>query len=957
MSDVRRGALVGRDGELSRLLELQSLATAGHGSTALVIGEAGVGKSRLVSEFAARTRDQGALVVTGHGVNLETGELPFAALADTLRDLVRQVGLDEVRRCLGPRAGELSGLVPALDSGGATWDRARILSAAATLLDGIAVDRPLCWIVEDLHWADSASRDLVAMVARSLADRSVMLVLTVRSDVASPHGLPASVADLQSLPESSTIWLARLDEACVRQQLDALGCVGLAPSVEERLFLLSEGLPLFVELLAANVDAMSDGLAPTLRQLVLARLPPLPGPSARVMEAAALGEVGLSYDLLARVAGIGDDELVAALTGAVEGGILAWVRDGRAVAFAHALIREAVAGSIPPPQRRELHRRWAAVLEPLARRDPGATFALAHHWYEAGESREALAASCRAAARASEMSEAALEAVHLRRCLDLWELVEDADAVAGRSRDEVLFELLSTRWATGDNSLVLETCDAELQRAEVQADSLSRLWMTLRRDRSLRVLGRTQDFGSVAAVSERAAVLLAAPPDIRTMDCLGENASLAERYAPDLATVQYQRSMAIAQTYPSRRARLYTRIFFGLDEVRHGFPDRAIDGLIGLREEFAGSPVADLWMIEGNLIHCLCDAGRYLDAIAVGGGAMGRVADPRSLRSLFGFVACNTAEAHLQLGQWAEADRLLTHAVGVRGRASVSIDGLKLVLGIRRGDIADQAPARREALHRADSRPDLSGTDESLADLIALLASVGDVAAMRDAVARLDEVHQQAMPSVVWPGLNAALRVEARQGSVHARSWVDRLDRQAARLRWSSPLSDAYRAEHAALMARFDGHETAVLWRRAVAAWVVVGRVWDEAHCRLRLAESLLAEGHRRDAQTESTEAFEIARRLGAAPLHEEIKGFARRARLPLPGDVRRQTDRADVLTARECEVLALVAEGRSNNEIASALFMSPKTASVHVSRILTKLQAANRTEAAAIARRHGLLD
>jgi DNA-binding CsgD family transcriptional regulator len=197
---------------------------------------------------------------------------------------------------------------------------------------------------------------------------------------------------------------------------------------------------------------------------------------------------------------------------------------------------------------------------------------------------------------------------------------------------------------------------------------------------------------------------------------------------------------------------------------------------------------------------------------------------------------------------------------------------------------------------------------------------------------------------------------------------VAHLDRLCATWDWRAPAADAFRTEHVALLARSRHEDSADQWAAAVDGWVAVGRVWDEAVCRVRLAEAMAAEAmaaattDRGQPAIELERAHDIAGRLDARTLRHEVEAVARRCgvRLPTSRATRASSTGATAgtsLTAREREVLALVAVGSTNGAIATRLFMSPKTASVHVSRIIAKLGAGNRTEAVAIARRVGILD
>jgi DNA-binding CsgD family transcriptional regulator len=170
------------------------------------------------------------------------------------------------------------------------------------------------------------------------------------------------------------------------------------------------------------------------------------------------------------------------------------------------------------------------------------------------------------------------------------------------------------------------------------------------------------------------------------------------------------------------------------------------------------------------------------------------------------------------------------------------------------------------------------------------------------------------------------------------------------------PESQAWQARLTAELARLRSEATPELWRSALAAFATLGHVYEQARTRWRLAEALLAADERDDAAAELRAAHEVATALGAIPLRTAVEALARRGRLDIDVRAARPAEVATVLTPREAEVLALLAQGRTNRQIGAALYISEKTASVHVSNILGKLSASGRTEAVAIAAEKGLL-
>jgi DNA-binding CsgD family transcriptional regulator len=289
------------------------------------------------------------------------------------------------------------------------------------------------------------------------------------------------------------------------------------------------------------------------------------------------------------------------------------------------------------------------------------------------------------------------------------------------------------------------------------------------------------------------------------------------------------------------------------------------------------------------------------------------------------------------------------------------VAGLRLRIMSRRGPRGELAALLDRVAGALEPAVDLVGQSHERADLVAALYASGDVDGARRSLEVLGGPTRDWWFAAVWPAVNAAVRFEVaaqrRQPDAVGALLLARLDVLCSGFQLVAPLADAFRAEHRALMARSRGADTVEDWAAAVEAWTLLGRTWDEATCRVRLAETAWCVGDRRRASDEIRQAQAIASRLGAGPLEEEARSRGRDWGVSFPRAGRRGGGSSlPSLTAREREVLELVAEGRTNDDVARLLVMSPKTVSVHVSHILAKLQAGNRTEAVNLARRSGLL-
>ena len=267
--------LVGRDAELGRLHSLLGRAVDGEPTVALVAGEAGVGKSRLVQEITRIAAASGVRVLSGGCVELGGQGLPLAPLMDMLRTVARSVPMDELEQCLGPARGELARLLPELDPGasaGAVQEGSptQLLEHVLRLITRLVASRPLLLIVEDLHWADRSTLDLLAFLVQTLRELGVLLVLTYRSDeLHRRHPLRPVVAAWERVRSVERIQLGRFSRAEVGEQLRAIRDATPTDRFIDVVFERSQGNAFLVEEILAAVDNGADpgDLPPSLRDV------------------------------------------------------------------------------------------------------------------------------------------------------------------------------------------------------------------------------------------------------------------------------------------------------------------------------------------------------------------------------------------------------------------------------------------------------------------------------------------------------------------------------------------------------------------------------------------------------------------------------------------------------------------------------------------------------------------
>ena len=362
--------LVGRDEELARLDALVDEIVAGHRlGTVLVEGPAGIGKTRVVHELGARLEARGIDLVVGHCVAQGEQMLPYAPVMELLAELVRREGATAVLQAAGPAGPELGRLVPALgvtDVPGVDSARSpRLFQAVSTLLQNLSFRRPLVIVVEDVHWADTSTRELLALLARQQSG-DVVLLLTLRTDESPvPVGLTRYLAELVRRGDHRVPLQPLSREQQAHQISDILGVPPhrrLLDDVYER----AEGNPFFAEEVLALAQHGDEGLPASVRDLLVARLEALSPATQQVLRTASVVGRTAPHRLLEAVVDVSGERLEEVLRDAVGAHVLRVEGDG--LTFRHALLQEAVAATLLPGESARTHRRIAEALT----RDPGA---------------------------------------------------------------------------------------------------------------------------------------------------------------------------------------------------------------------------------------------------------------------------------------------------------------------------------------------------------------------------------------------------------------------------------------------------------------------------------------------------------------------------------------------------------------------------------------------------------
>ena len=1004
MADLpRRRPFIGRATELARLRSaLDRVAEQREGRTVVIGGEAGIGKSQLIDRFVAQI-GQAARVVEGACIDVADDALPYAPIVDILRDLVRTTPAGRLPALLGPGRAELTRLLPELATRAADLgpaieleraSQARLFELLLGVFERLATDGPLVIVIEDLQWADRSTRDLVAFLSRALRDDPVLLVLTERTgEAAAEAGSLGFLAELEREEHVDRIDLRPFDRDEVAELVAAEQDEPPGPELVDRLLARSDGNPFFLEALLAGIGNVDAALPPVLRDILAAQVAGLSSGTHDMLRAAAAAGRRVDDELLAEVLGLSAGRLAADLREAVGSGILARRETplGTVLEFRHELLREVVLAELFPGERMALHAGLAEALESrLAAGDRTvAAVDLARHWAQAGQPARTLPHAVQAAVAA--------EGVYaFAEALPLWEraaaIVEDLagePAVAGRDHAELLTRAGDCALLIGEpkravnllqRALVHMYPSGDPERVRILENRLRwHLWWS----------GQRAD--AVAAVEAAVAVIPAEPPSVARSRVLGQLAAV-RMFAGDFAAsaAAAREAIDVGRRAGAMAETALAHGVLGWDVAMLG----DIDG--GIAEYRKGQEIGEaIGSVEGaalaatNMAALLDRVGRSeasLEAATAGYALTERLGVARTYGAI---LLGHAAKALLALGRWDEVDGVT--ASGLRrgavdaGAAWLMINRARVFTGRGRFDEAARLLANARAI---DER--VGGTDYRTA-LLAAEAELATWTGRLNEVLDLSEAGLAAFalsgtpdPSLAWlAALLLRALADAREDPGRARRPVD----EALAARSGQVLrkveaaiegvvgnpgfvsGERARALFALTNAERDrvrGSSSAEAWREVARAWSGLHRPYHVAYARLREAEATMAARGPRDAASAAlAEAAEIAGRLGARPLADLVARFAAQARIALPtagsagaSPPTHQNERGpNDLTAREAEVLRLVTEGWTNQQIAEALFITRKTASVHVSNIMGKLGASNRAEAAAIAHRLGMVN
>ncbi|MEU9353715.1 AAA family ATPase [Streptomyces griseoloalbus] len=1004
---------VGRATELDTLDNALARALSGSGEpqALLIGGEAGVGKTRLVEEFATSARRRGAIVALGGCVEIGADGLPFAPFSTALRHLRRELPAQLAAAAAG-QEDELARLLPELGTAAAREARrdeqgmARLFELTARLLERVAAEHTVVLALEDLHWADASTRHLLAYLLRTLRTGRLVVLATYRSDdIHRRHPLRPLLAELDRLRTVQRIELGRFNREEVHRQIAGILARDPDPDRVDDIFERSDGNAFFVEELAVAADeGCCTGLTDSLRDLLLVRVEGLPESAQRVARIVAEGGSTVEDRLLAAVARLTEDDLIEALRAGVNANILAPAPDRDGYRFRHSLVREAVSDDLLPGERSRLNRRYAEALEAdptLVRADERVT-RLASYWYHAQDAAKALPAVLDASVEARRRHAYSEQLRLLERAMELWDAVPDAVRATLRPIDcvgahpppppgrpggapsggdpetaplrylDLMAEAAVAGRLCGERERAMKITKRALRLLDEEPDPLRAAWFWVQRSRITQSLARGDGWAELGTAQD---LVRGLPPSEVHAEVLAAAAGWSMLHEPGAeAMAAAERAVEYARMVGAHDIELNARLTLGGLMVDAGDIEAGLAEMYEVKDRATELGVdMVLGRAQVNVPSALEGVGRSEEAAGLLTEGV-QVTRRLGLLDSEGWVWGNLAESLHSLGRWDEAAEAAANAQRIeqsaKPRAGAS---MRLAhLAYDRGDLTGAArhlAAARAHFGTHDPMPQYALPMTWVA--VGIAAAEGRLADARaELLAALDTGLPPGTQRYGWPLLLAATSAEADAHGDPATDpgrpeILERVRKAARTLATGVPVWQAHDLWLRAELRRAEGRPAPDAWSTAVEAVEPLGRPYDLARVRFRLAEALLASGAGDDERARATELLRlvnaVARHLGAAPLARSATLLAQRARLALAPAGRAAApapaDPADALglTGRERDVLRLVAAGHTNRRIAEELFISPKTASVHVSNILAKLGVSGRGEAAAVAHRLGL--
>lgn len=968
--------LVARRNEMRTLQSAAARARSGRPAVALLSGDAGVGKSRLLSELLSSAGETGDVVVIGRCLETAEAALPYLPFVEAVSQLA------ELEPNFIDDAGALRALLPQRRQGAAEvrdLGQLELFDALRAALDRFAADRTVVLALEDLHWSDRSSRDLFSFLASRLSTQRLLMVATYRSDdLHRRHPLRPLLAELVRLPTVERLHLDAFDRADARSFVRRLAADSLDETAVGEIAARSEGNAFMAEEL---VLASSSGAPQDLADVLLSRMERLPTGAQQLMRLAAAIGRRFSHDRLCASATASAAELDDALREAVTHSIVVPDEAGQSYAFRHALLHEAVYSDLLPGERSRLHRQVAQTL--ADDRHPGAAAQLARHSMESHDFDVALTASVRAAQEAEELAAPAEALAHLERALQLWPQATDPEPDCKADELDLTVRAAKAAGASGEPDRAAAWSRSAIALADRCGDPMRAATVRRRYAEYLLTLDGYEQRAYDAAL-EAWTLISDSDPSAEKAWAQGtlSRTALALR-PPEEAQQLAAQAAATARAVPGEGPQTAACADALVTEAvalgkRRPDPKEVLDRLfeaatlarrvdaheVELRALFHRAMTL---FVAGELAEVLTE----LDSAAAHAARNGLTWSPYGLETAVLQVVCR-----FLAGDWDGATAAAEPAgEEVSRTVTTRLSAAELLVAVGRGcfDLADRRLAYLRRHWRIDQQV-MSQVGLCGAELEAWRGRARESADYaEEAMARLPQIapwhpvgislctvgvsaYADLAADARRDGDDAAAQQAATAGEALASLAHETVSRLAATSRTLGPEGQAWRQRMQAEVARLHGEDDPALWR-AVSQAFEYGEVYRKAHADWRCAAALLAGGDaddRAEAARRLQAAAAVADDLRAEPLRAAVSSVIERARLGGTSDAANHS--STLFTPREAAVLRLVSEGLTNRQIGAQLYISEKTVSVHLSRAMAKLGVGSRAEAVSAAYTQGYL-
>ena len=964
--------LIGRTEELARLSDIADQAVEDAAQLVLLSGEAGIGKSRLVSEFVARLGRAGWDGHIGHCIEYADRPLPFGPIVTILRSLLLD-DLADVEQLIGHHRADLRSLLPELggdDTTGASFagDVDRLLDAISTTLTKASRQRPIVVGIEDIHWADAATRDLLASLVHSLGTANILLVATERSGAVSrTHPLRTWLAEQRRFPNVTSLVLRGLSRRELAEQ--ATGILGYAPkdALVEDLVERTGGNPYFAhELLIAHSDGV-DTLPSSLAEFLTSRIERLADDERKVLQAVAVAGGGVSHTMLAAM--LPELSIGAIVRSLYDASIL--VIDGSDYTFWHALLRTAILNDLLPFEAEDLHRRAAEAIDadPSRGSSPSDLANLALHWGHANDPERSLVTAIEAANASAAVAAYETAAEMALQALRAWAVADTPDERTDRSRDHLLLQ--AAEW--------LANCYRSAEAVDLIAGALAgwakdlpasrRALLQAQMAPTMFHLGRPLEAAELLAEAERLIGDEVSPEAAQVHHRVSKQAIADGQIRPALEAAE--RAIEIAGTQGPRVVlveALTTRALAigitrdleaGVALAREARQLALVDGLV--------SQVANTFrteMLIFNFRHGRTQA--CLDASRQGLDYADRHCGPRwraefTLDLCYGYVEAGRLNDALPLLDELLASRLddlrrltVLQVAGLHALSTGSLDVAATFLADAT-QVADQYQSAQETGYQnrllaelARRRSQLDEAKELIDQALKLQLASDNVTYTRESIVEKIRI----VKACVALGQDGGSEILADTTEL-----VSTFD-------GAGDANVAFRSLMDLELASIDQPIEPDAASETIGLLESSGFGYEAALVRLLLVDLLLTSGtDRARLEREVVELAKVTTSCGMAWITDRVASLVRAARLKVdleeePAPATSAQDSVAYpcdLTAREVEVLSLLTEGLTNKAIGKRLYVSPRTVSTHVSNLLAKLGVGNRGEAAAVYHRLGI--